>query len=611
MKSAPNNDFWAELGWMWERFRKRIRSALALSLAFKALNLVVLAPLTAVILRFCLLRWGRASVGNFELVSFFGSPVGLVALLGVGALLLGSLYLELSALIRLLADDRLHWWQAFQSSTRLFPRLVHLGLRQVALYLVLAVPFLAAVGVVYWLFWSGKDLNGLIILKPPEFWWGAALAAVIAAAYGTLALHVFLRRLYSVPILTFEPAMTVSEALRESIKRSRGTFWRCTGAIVAWAVIQCLLSAIFLGALQMVANSIVSGPDASLARAALLAGSLLGVQLLVATILSAVANLSLAGVILSLYRHVAPSGALPAGAPAEKLPSQMSIGWILGAALLALSILSPVISALAIGNLNLEESLEITAHRAGATAAPENTVAALKQAIEDRADWAEIDVQLTSDKALVVMHDIDLARVGGGQRRVDQATFAEIRELDVGSAFGPQFAGERIPTLKEILTAASDKIRLNVELKPHSVSDGEDLTRRVIAELREAKMIDRCRLCSQSYESLQLARQLEPGLDVGYIVATAIGDPAKLDVNFLMVKSTLITRALVDRARLRNITVHAWTVNDPAQVGPLLDTGLANLITDDPARIRNQLDEIRALSAPQRILLRAHHALAR
>jgi glycerophosphoryl diester phosphodiesterase len=124
-------------------------------------------------------------------------------------------------------------------------------------------------------------------------------------------------------------------------------------------------------------------------------------------------------------------------------------------------------------------------------------------------------------------------------------------------------------------------------------------------------MIDRCRLCSQSYESLQLARQLEPGLDVGYIVATAIGDPAKLDVNFLMVKSTLITRALVDRARLRNITVHAWTVNDPAQVGPLLDTGLANLITDDPARIRNQLDEIRALSAPQRILLRAHHALAR
>ena len=62
-----------------------------------------------------------------------------------------------------------------------------------------------------------------------------------------------------------------------------------------------------------------------------------------------------------------------------------------------------------------------------------------------------------SDKALVVMHDIDLARVGGGNRRVDQATLAEIRELDVGSPFGQQFAGERIPTLNEILAAAATK----------------------------------------------------------------------------------------------------------------------------------------------------------
>jgi glycerophosphoryl diester phosphodiesterase len=243
--------------------------------------------------------------------------------------------------------------------------------------------------------------------------------------------------------------------------------------------------------------------------------------------------------------------------------------------------------------------------------APENTVSALKRAIDDRADWAEIDVQLTSDKALVVMHDIDLARVGGGNRRVDQATFSEIRELDVGSPFGPQFVGERIPSLKEILTAASDRIRLNVELKPHSTPDGQELTRRVIAELREANRIGRCRLCSQSYESLQLARQLEPQLEVGYIVATAVGDPTMLDVNFLMVKDTLVTRALVDRARLRNIAVHAWTVNDPAQVAPLLDTGLANLITDDPARMRAQLDEIRALNSGQRLLLRARHALSR
>jgi glycerophosphoryl diester phosphodiesterase len=200
--------------------------------------------------------------------------------------------------------------------------------------------------------------------------------------------------------------------------------------------------------------------------------------------------------------------------------------------------------------------------------------------------------------------------VGGGNRRVDEATFAEIRQLDVGSAKGQQFANERIPTLEEFLTAAGDKIRLNVELKPHSEQDGDELTRRVIDEIRGANMVDRCRLCSQSYESLQLARQLEPRLEVGYIAGAAIGDLAKLDVNFLMVKSSLATRDLVDRAHLRNIAIHAWTVNDPAQVGPLLDAGVANVITDDPARIRTQAEEIGALSTIERLLLRAHHALA-
>src|SRR5262245_35049973 len=117
------NDLRAELGWIAGRCRRRFASAVALSLAFKALNVAILAPLSAAILHFCLTRWGRASVGNFELVAFFVSPAGIAALLGVGALLLASLYLELSGLIRLLADGRLHWWQAFKSSTGLLHRL--------------------------------------------------------------------------------------------------------------------------------------------------------------------------------------------------------------------------------------------------------------------------------------------------------------------------------------------------------------------------------------------------------------------------------------------------------------------------------------------------------
>jgi glycerophosphoryl diester phosphodiesterase len=219
-------------------------------------------------------------------------------------------------------------------------------------------------------------------------------------------------------------------------------------------------------------------------------------------------------------------------------------------------------------------------------------------------------VQLTADKALVIMHDTDLARVGGGNRPVGQATLKEIQALDVGTPFGKAFAGERIPTLSEFLAAAKGKIRLNVELKPHGKSDADELTRRTIEELQIADMVPNCRLCSQSYESLKLARHIEPRLSVGYIVATSVGDIAKLDVDFLMVKGSLVTRQLVDRTRLRNIAVHAWTINDPKDVGPLLDAGVANLITDDPARIRAELEEIRGLGVAPRLILRTRHSLS-
>ena len=92
-------------------------------------------------------------------------------------------------------------------------------------------------------------------------------------------------------------------------------------------------------------------------------------------------------------------------------------------------------------------------------------------------------------------------------------------------------------------------------------------------------------------------------------MATSIGDPTRLNVNFLMVESSRATRQLVDRATPRGIKIHAWTVKDLELVAPLLDNGVDNIITDDPAGIRAKLDEIRALSPPERLLLRASHAL--
>ena len=85
---------------------------------------------------------------------------------------------------------------------------------------------------------------------------------------------------------------------------------------------------------------------------------------------------------------------------------------------------------------------------------------------------------------------------------------------------------------------------------------------------------------------MQFARQLEPRLTTGYIAGAALGDLSKLKVQFLMVNQKMAKRRLTDAAGVEGIAVHAWTINDPALVGPLLDEGVSNIITDNAAAMR-------------------------
>ena len=96
---------------------------------------------------------------------------------------------------------------------------------------------------------------------------------------------------------------------------------------------------------------------------------------------------------------------------------------------------------------------EVTAHRGSSRMAPENTMAAIEAAMEEMADYSEIDVQTTADGIVVVCHDLNLKRVAGVDRRLGTMTYDQVSRLDVGSHFSPKFAGERIPTVEEVMEA--------------------------------------------------------------------------------------------------------------------------------------------------------------
>lgn len=228
--------------------------------------------------------------------------------------------------------------------------------------------------------------------------------------------------------------------------------------------------------------------------------------------------------------------------------------------------------------------MQIFAHRGSSARAPENTLAALRCAIEDGADGAEVDAQVTRDNEVVLVHDPDFLRVAGDPRPVCGCSAEAIAALDAGFRFDPAFKGERIPTLREALDLARGRLRLNIELK--SAPGRLDLADRVASILRECDAAGFCAVSSFDRDILQRFRDVSPTVPSGRILA---GDAAALDPSdsgFVSVEHSLVRQELMAAAVARGIEVHAWTVNDPHRARELASLGVACVIADDPSALR-------------------------
>jgi len=230
--------------------------------------------------------------------------------------------------------------------------------------------------------------------------------------------------------------------------------------------------------------------------------------------------------------------------------------------------------------------VQVTAHRGSSRAAPENTLAAIGRAIDDGADGCEIDLQELRDGTIIVFHDPDLARIAGDPRRVGDLTREDLRGLDVGSWFGPEFRDARIPTLEQVLDLARGRLRLNLELKVHG---GErHFEERVVALVRRAGFGERCVITSIEAGCLRRVRALAPELRIGPVVTEAAEPAEGFDLESL--QANLATAARIGANRAAGRETHVWTVNDPGEMRRLIELGVDGIITDEPALLRAVVD---------------------
>ncbi len=231
---------------------------------------------------------------------------------------------------------------------------------------------------------------------------------------------------------------------------------------------------------------------------------------------------------------------------------------------------------------------EVQAHRGASAIAPENTIAAFRAAAEAGAKWVELDVALSADGTLVVIHDDSVDRTSSGKGSLGALSAAQIGALDGGSWFDPRFAGERIPTLAETIKALGELgLSANVEIKQHPHHQSLDqLVRAVQADIGKRSADTRIMISSFDPEALKAMHALEPDLEMAMLWERPPEDwadqLAAIPATTIHMHFKALSIGMLEETTKRGIKVRAWTCNDPVQLVSFWGAGLTGVITDDP-----------------------------
>jgi glycerophosphoryl diester phosphodiesterase len=227
----------------------------------------------------------------------------------------------------------------------------------------------------------------------------------------------------------------------------------------------------------------------------------------------------------------------------------------------------------------------VVGHRGAMGYRPENTLASFERALELGADWIELDVHLSRDGALIVIHDETLERTTNGHGLVREHTLAELRQLDAGE-------GQRLMTLDEVLDWASQrKTVVDIEIKnaPIYYAAIED---RVVAAVREARMVDQVIVISFDHAAAKRVKLLEPRVATGVLYAcrptdAGIGLARAAGADAVLPHWAYVTADDVAAAHAAGLSVAPWASSDPAVLRHLIACGVDAIGTNHPDVLRD------------------------
>jgi len=236
----------------------------------------------------------------------------------------------------------------------------------------------------------------------------------------------------------------------------------------------------------------------------------------------------------------------------------------------------------------------IIAHRGSSDSTPENTLAAFKKAIRDKADAVEFDIHLTKDKHIVVIHDNRLERTTSGRGNINEFSLSQLKKLSAGSWFKEKFASEKIPTLEESLSLLNGKVGINIEIK----SDGNNfsIVDRCLEIVDKFSIKDGVLISSFNEKFLKRARILDSKIALGllynplsHLLRSPIRLAQDLGVQYIILNGVNLRKKFVELSHNNGFFIGEYTINTKHRLERTLRFGVDAVITNRPAFIKKMI----------------------
>jgi glycerophosphoryl diester phosphodiesterase len=249
------------------------------------------------------------------------------------------------------------------------------------------------------------------------------------------------------------------------------------------------------------------------------------------------------------------------------------------------------------------DDFTIIAHRGASAYFPENTLPSFEGAIAMGADMVELDVQLTSDKEVVVFHDEKISRCTDGRGRISDYTLVQLKKLDAGSWYSKDFKNTRIPTLTEVLSVCKNKIAVNIEIKTEAVNKMlfGGIEDRCLKIVKQSGMTDHVVFSSFDPRAIMHLKQIDNTVTAAVLVEKKhYGSRLPSDImeslgaDAFNCSRSYFKKKWIENVKLNNIPVNIYTVNDAKNMKRFINIGVSGIFTNNPDILKRVAADIKS-----------------